>query len=250
MTTKNNISNIDSYFELIAKELNGEISNDEKNNLLEWVNKSDENRVLYDQTVAAWKVSKQPVNTPAFNTENAWMKLTSKIESKQTETDWFTKNGTFTKVAATLLLAIGIAWIMKFTLLNTSELELVTYSSGENKLELYLPDSSKVYLNKNSTISYSTDFNTNARKVNLNGEAFFEVRKKEGKKFEVYGLRTITTVLGTSFSVRTIETDSIETIQVVTGKVAVVDINKTKEELLLTPGYMAKLTKNNALTKE
>ena len=94
------------------------------------------------------------------------------------------------------------------------------------------------------------DFNTNERKVNLIGEAFFEVRKTEGKKFEVYGLRTITTVLGTSFSVRTITSDSIETIQVVTGKVAVVDLNKTEEEILLTPGYMARLNKSNGLSKE
>jgi len=250
MTDKNNISNIDSYFELIAKELSGEISKEEKTNLLEWVNKSEENRVLYSQTVNAWKVSKQTINTPVFNTEQSWNNLKSKTVNSSSESNLFTKNSAFVKVAATLLLALGVAWIMKVTLWNKSELELVTYSSGEHKLELYLPDSSKVYMNKNSTLTYLTDFNTNERKVNLIGEAFFEVRKTEGKKFEVYGLRTITTVLGTSFSVRTITSDSIETIQVVTGKVAVVDLNKTEEEILLTPGYMARLNKSNGLSKE
>src|SRR3989344_3569632 len=107
MTDKNNISNIDSYFELIAKELSGEISKEEKTNLLEWVNKSDDNRVLYNQTVDTWKISNQSISTPVFNTEKAWMNITSKIENGNTEANWSAKNSMFTKVAATLLLALG-----------------------------------------------------------------------------------------------------------------------------------------------
>jgi len=79
-------------------------------------------------------------------------------------------------------------------------------------MKIVLPDSSVVTLNGNSQISYVPTWEPSAtRKVWLEGEAFFEVRKKdeanqqneaaEGLKFVVFTSNFNVEVLGTSFNV-------------------------------------------------
>lgn len=63
-----------------------------------------------------------------------------------------------------------------------------------------LPDSSIVELEPNSRIEYKSDFQDN-RKINLNGKAFFKVRKDSKHPFRVFCGETTTTVLGTSFTI-------------------------------------------------
>ncbi|MEO8239744.1 MAG: FecR family protein [Flavobacterium sp.] len=63
-----------------------------------------------------------------------------------------------------------------------------------------LPDSSRVELNPNSKIVYANNFNDN-RKIEITGEAYFKVKKDKKHPFQVFCNETITTVLGTSFTV-------------------------------------------------
>lgn len=74
---------------------------------------------------------------------------------------------------------------------------------GEVK-KLFLPDSSLVVLNGNSSISYSDDWEQGAnRVVRLQGEAYFKVRKKPNTlaKFQVITQDLTVEVLGTAFNV-------------------------------------------------
>ncbi|NDV59739.1 FecR family protein [Bacteroides sp. 519] len=66
-------------------------------------------------------------------------------------------------------------------------------------LAVTLPDGSKVALNADSKLSYKPYWWFVSRKVELNGEAFFEV--KRGSKFTVEALQNEIRVLGTSFNV-------------------------------------------------
>jgi len=63
-----------------------------------------------------------------------------------------------------------------------------------------LPDSSRVELNPNSKIIYANNFADN-RKVEIEGEAYFKVKKDKKHPFQVFCNETTTTVLGTSFTV-------------------------------------------------
>ncbi|KFF08887.1 FecR family protein [Flavobacterium hydatis] len=64
-----------------------------------------------------------------------------------------------------------------------------------------LPDSTKVELSPNSKIMYATNFAIN-RKVEINGEAYFKVKKDKKHPFQVFCNETTTTVLGTAFTVK------------------------------------------------
>lgn len=78
--------------------------------------------------------------------------------------------------------------------------------------EIMLPDSSIVTINSNSKLSYAADFLTGKRVVNLEGEAFFKVKKQlNGNEFAVCSKGTSIVVKGTEFNVRAYQdTPSIE----------------------------------------
>ena len=246
-----NINISDFYFELIAKELSGEISEQEKSMLLEWVNKEQGNRIVYEQAIKNWNVVEKTKFTDEFNTDDAWSKIkirTGLSEASEKNSSSFSyKPFLNLRVAASVLLLIGMFVLAKVTLFSSPEAK--EFVTKENRMEIYLPDSSKVMLNQNSHLTYYSDFNSKGRKVHLQGEAFFEVRKAEGKKFEVIGSRSITTVLGTSFLIRS--TKDEESVQVVTGRVSFADKNElTKNLVILTPGFKGAFDQFSHVTKK
>ncbi|GEM_PF-1636390 len=125
-----------------------------------------------------------------------------------------------------------------------------TYSAniGEIK-ELYLPDSTHVWLNTGSTLSYSTKFNKQSRKIKLSGQAYFDVTRDTLKPFIIYTDNSITQVLGTSFSIHSYSNET-NYIIVTSGKVGVKlpHINK-KQNYLLLPGdkLQYKINKKSAI---
>jgi transmembrane sensor len=81
------------------------------------------------------------------------------------------------KIAASLLLLLITG--MGFYLLKFDYPRTVATGYGQIK-EIILPDSSKVILNANSSVEYSSDWTAgNKREIWLRGEAYFEVAKQE-----------------------------------------------------------------------
>jgi ferric-dicitrate binding protein FerR (iron transport regulator) len=95
--------------------------------------------------------------------------------------------------------------------------------SEHHNLELidifYLPDSTLVYLNKNSRLSYPDEFAGTERVVVLEGEAFFDVSKDKAHPFIIYSGNTCTEIAGTSFNLRAYEAQQEFELTVVTGTV-------------------------------
>jgi len=108
------------------------------------------------------------------------------------------------------------------------------------KSRILLPDSSLVFLNADSQISFPKDFMAN-RQVILTGEAFFEVKKMEERPFYVQAGAVSTTVLGTSFNVNTAYLESIE-VALATGKIRILN-EHTGKDLILKPGEAGKISK-------
>lgn len=80
----------------------------------------------------------------------------------------------------------------------------VTVPNGGDVVPLELGDGSKVWLNAGSTISYPVSFDKAERKVEITGEAYFEVAGSADEKvtpFVVSKGDLVVTVLGTRFNV-------------------------------------------------
>ncbi|WP_418895154.1 FecR family protein [Limibacterium fermenti] len=112
----------------------------------------------------------------------------------------------------------------------------ITNSGGLPERHL-LPDSTEVYLAAGSTLKYPETFSKTGRNIELQGEAFFDVKRDEARPFTIRSGNMETRVLGTSFKVTAFAGQEQE-VAVATGKVSVRSVNEEKaaEPVLLTRG--------------
>ena len=88
------------------------------------------------------------------------------------------------------------------------------------RLQLELPDSSRVLLSVGTRLRVSRDFGVSARAVELDGEAYFVVRHDPRRPFLVHTRWGVTEDLGTSFDVRAYPEDDYLQVVVAAGRVA------------------------------
>lgn len=145
-------------------------------------------------------------------------------------------------IAASIVLFIGIG--LAYSLLNLNKTTTITALKGERK-EILLADGTSVFLNANSSISYTADF-TEKRNITLKGEAFFEVARNTKKPFTITSNNTETQVLGTSFNINS--TNNKKTIvSVNTGKVLVSSKTNPKDRVVLTKNQQVTFISNMPL---
>lgn len=87
-------------------------------------------------------------------------------------------------------------WLPVFLLINVSFFKL-----SRHYFYLELPDRTKVWLNAASSISYPNAFVGTGRKVEVTGEAYFEVAKNKEKPFIATVNGTAVRALGTRFNI-------------------------------------------------
>jgi transmembrane sensor len=93
-------------------------------------------------------------------------------------------------------------------------------TTGSNQA-LSLEDGTVVTLTKESSLRYPKHFDGKTRRVELEGEAFFNVKRDISRPFFVYTGELVTQVLGTSFNVKSYEGSKTIEVRVLTGRVSV-----------------------------
>lgn len=115
------------------------------------------------------------------------------------------------------------------------------------QFQVTLPDGSKVWLNAATILKYPSRFASNERRVEVNGEAYFEVAKNEKQPFRVVlSDSSNVTVLGTHFNVMSYNNENEREITLLEGSVSVSKNNKLKK---LEPGTQARI-KENEISKQ
>lgn len=122
----------------------------------------------------------------------------------------------YARYAAAAALLIGSTAVITRYLSNdkmpAEEVVSSFYVPSGQRAQLVLPDGTQVWLNGRSTLTYPTSFGSKERRVNLTGEAFFEVTNDVGKPFIVSANHVEMKVLGTKFNVYNHpEADYVET---------------------------------------
>ncbi|SHF99394.1 FecR family protein [Pedobacter caeni] len=188
-----------------------------------------------------------------WNEDNSWRddSLSAKAElqsvwSKIAEEEDLRKkaNSSWLKYAASFILvcAAALGWYAVKT--ETKEghqpIALMTkITKRGERVKLLLPDSSVVYLNAVSKLSFPQHFEKGkTREIHLEGEAFFEVKSDASRPFIVHSGNLQTRVLGTSFNIDAYPGSQHFSVSVRTGKVGVSASNEGKLTHLsfLTPG--------------
>jgi len=115
------------------------------------------------------------------------------------------------------------------------------------RLDVVLPDGSKVCLGSGSKLIFPQEFDKNQRRVVLDGEAFFDITKNKEKPFIVNANDIDVRVLGTEFNVNSRSSQNSSEVVLVEGSVSLDNQCDRKSPIVLTPSQKAtcdKLNKN------
>lgn len=216
----------------VARYLAGELSGEETEQLLDWVQRDPLHGKWLEEVEQLWQQT-GPSAQSSWDTEADWLALKQRAQAahprKPNRPLWSPYFSSIWRVAAVLLLLAGGAYVMDLLLLSTKKESRLAEGSlsatlavvkTSHQVELcYLPDSSRVWLNRDSELSYPASFSGNKREVYLKGEAFFEVTHCDNWPFLVHAGKSKTQVLGTSFNVKTLPQDASVEVVVASGKV-------------------------------
>ena len=201
--------------DLLEKYKSGTCSEVELKRLLEWMEEDPGLYALLDEKVNQdWK-------------EEALV-LNQRSNVQQGKRKSFLVGYWAAAASVLLILAAGL-----FFWANSQDGMIVYATAYGERKQIELPDGSQVELNANSQLTWNETWKRKGvRSVILEGEAYFDVIKKDGISFQVIADQTIVNVLGTSFNVsnRRGETE----VYLNEGKVEL-EI-PTMEKLVMVPG--------------
>ncbi len=122
-------------------------------------------------------------------------------------------------------------------------MQLVTATNASHPITL--PDGSTVVLRKGGTIRYTAKFNGSVRRVELKGEAWFQVQPNAQQPFLISTDHSTIKVLGTSFLVHS--TDEGDEVIVSSGKVSMAGKQPEGKRVILSAGQKAVLSNGDLL---
>lgn len=219
------MTNIKEYKAKFRKYQSGKASPSEINDLLLGMKEDDFEKWLDDE----WNMAEGSME--AETTERIFSNIQQKVAEQKSQNSRKARiiqifQSSISRAAAVILLLI-IAGIGYWHFDSSAEPQWVKVVANDCVMQLTLPDSSKVWLSKNSTLQYPENFADGSRDVKLSGEAYFEVEHDTGHPFIVNSKRIRIKVTGTKFSVCDI--NKMQTCKVILAEGAV-NVNKTAEK--------------------
>lgn len=216
-----------------------------------WLNQNPDKHLVIAEArkiLQSLKIQDEPLSEQKVDAEVERLLQTIRLQPQQQQQQariFRTSFKWYTAAAVIILSFVGILYVIKGSdrltdkdrymyKAQVSSRHLVeNINTSDQKAKITLPDGSSVLLAPESRISYPNNFDSlSTRDIYLSGEAFFSVVRNPERAFRVFSNEIITKVLGTTFTVRSFEKDSIIQITVKTGKVSVytqASNNSTKE---------------------
>lgn len=200
---------------------------------------SESERTEFERSEEFAKIDKlmkaaQAFKAPNYNVEGEFAKLSNTIIQGKKSISLYNKMSPILRIAAIFIVALTIGYF-SYTHINSgaNNQEWIAEVS-----EVYLPDSSLVAVNSGSKIRFSDRKWDKVRNVELDGQAFFRVKK--GSQFNVLTEQGTVTVLGTEFDVK--DWNGYYEVTCYSGSVKVLANNN---EVILKPNMTYRLLEGN-----
>ncbi len=225
---------------LISRYLAGDATSPEIEELFNWIQSDDDNRKYFLRQQDIWSVLNPAVDISDINTADAERKILKGTGIIPRRRSVFRKLfGFWSRIAAVILLPLLA--VVAYLLIDRPQraaLDNVTITTAFGSLSSTdLPDGTTVWLNANSSLTYSPAMDGNERNVFLQGEAYFKVKADARHPFNVHTPYMTVTATGTEFNVNAY--DSVASVTLVNGHVNVGIKNRS---LALKPGEHLSMT--------
>lgn len=196
---------------IIARSLSGTSSDKEEKILKDWILASNENYITYkimeESTREGIHEAKLLITEDSF--DRVWEASRKESKSSGIRVGYRIFKTLAVSAASILLILASVFSYRQLTsrehalTQNNEPFIIEKVSPPGQKSKIFLPDGSSVWLNADSKIQYSSDFNEKYRTVWLTGEAYFDVKSDLGKPFQVKSGNVAIKAYGTSFNVNT-----------------------------------------------
>ena len=240
------------YIEFVHKKLTGSIDTTENALLEEWLAASVDNRNAAAEIEEAWNHSKNYLNSYQPNVEGGLLKLKARIaeDHQSARIKPLPRRNGLLRIAAAVVLLVGLGAALNYFIDQGKEIQWVSQQTQENGIETYtLSDGSTITLNQSSKLDYPEKFDGNQRIVKLEGEAFFDIARDEKRPFLIQTEQAVVKVLGTSFNVRSYDSEDEIEVTVRSGKVQF-EIEEVKEKMILQAADCYRYSKTEKTVKK
>ena len=175
----------------------GELPADRRKEVEEWIAASEDNEKMARDIFRLYRAADTLDYMNRVDASAALQQVKGRIHKHRHRISWMVWGQRIAACMALPLLATTLYLILK-----TPPQEYVEIRTNPGMVaEANLPDGTKVWLNSGSSLKHPVKFTGDTRTVELDGEAYFSVRKDRSKRFVVNTPFNIQTeVLGTEFN--------------------------------------------------
>ncbi|HIY87616.1 MAG TPA: DUF4974 domain-containing protein [Candidatus Bacteroides pullicola] len=206
--------------QLLFDYYDGKLGEAGRNEVKSWIEASEENRRTARRIYSLLLATDTNRIRPLIHTEEALDKVKRESTAQKQRKTWWQ---VIQQIAAVLFLPLITFLIWQQSLLNDRTRTIPTLEVRTNPgmtTRLTLPDSTVVYLNSSSVLSYPAQFDKTERTIRLSGEAYFEVTQDPKRRFVVHTpAQSAIEVYGTCFNVEAYPDDPYITTTLTEGKV-------------------------------
>lgn len=244
------MQNDQEYMEgLLPGYFEGTLSPADRARVEAWKNLNPDNEEIFRQSEKVWRSMHLLSEMERYNPQKALQQVNRKIRRSSTLQWWVV----WQRVAALLVipLLVSVVWL---SLRENKPEEIAesavwqTFSTPPGvKARFVLPDSTAVWLNSSSSVSFPSYFSGNVREIDAKGEVFFEVKSDPENPFIVMLGKIHVRVTGTRFNIVNYDRENRSEVVLQSGKIELCSGNTLQPQSLslLTPGEQAVYNKNS-----
>lgn len=224
---------------ILTHYIQGELSEEKMRLVEEWIAATAENKEIFKNFYFAQQASQDLTLIDSLNTDLALRRIKSIVqENKRKKSAQAPRQTRFVRWSAAVIV-VPLLILAGYLLPHPSSpvpVHLIEIESNAGVVSSFvLPDSTRVWLNAGSKLSYPSNYSRENRWVTLSGEGYFKV-KKGTSPFDVKIDSTYTIqVLGTTFNVQAYIEDQFIKTTLLQGSVRLTYLasNNRRQEYLL-----------------
>ncbi|MFV0591715.1 MAG: FecR family protein [Draconibacterium sp.] len=225
----------------------GNIDPEDRKEVLQKLKATEEDKEIYRKAKTAWTLLSSTRKRRDYDLEKSYILLHQRISEDKRSSGF--RMGTFLKYAAIVVILIGLPVLLFFSkdMLfseTASELKYTSVVADAGQIsKIILPDSSVVWLNSGTSLSYNNEFSLNNRDLYLKGQAYLQVTKNKNLPLIVSCNDLKVKVLGTHFDVNAYPESKNTEVILESGSVELLQEGNDAFSYRLRPGEKARYNK-------
>jgi ferric-dicitrate binding protein FerR (iron transport regulator) len=182
----------------------------------------------------AWALFSATKPMPEYQVENLYLNFKKQlVKRKAPAINMFS----ILRYAAILVIAVAVSSLFFYSHSYQKDKNYTSVIADNGQIsKIILPDSSVVWLNSGTKITYNNGYAIGNRKINLNGQAFFKVTKNKELPLQVFCKGLEVKVMGTKFDVSAYPEDKNISVVLESGKVELLNPEIKSFNYQMSPG--------------